>query len=310
MSRETVLIPSRGINLEAWVYKPETQGPHAVVVMCCGIGAVKMDGLPTFAQAFQEAGYSAVTFDYASFGGSEGNPRNVVMVGHEYQDLQAIIHWVRQQPTFDSSRIVAWGTSFGGMHVTRLLAEDDAIAAGIAQCPCVDGLRASKMKPIIRSLQLSFWGICDWLGSLLGRSPIYIRLASTPESTSLALMETPDAVLGWVRLHGASSNGADGSAKNRIAARSTLTFPFHRPALMAHKCLAPYLIVAPSYDSVAPLQAAKVLARRAPRGELRQVPGGHFDLYLGGVGFAENLKVQLSFLSRVIPPNPVKLENA
>ena len=43
-----------------------------------GVGLVKAGGLPPFAEAFQAAGYAAITIDYLSYGGSEGVPRNVL----------------------------------------------------------------------------------------------------------------------------------------------------------------------------------------------------------------------------------------
>jgi hypothetical protein len=154
------------------------------------------------------------------------------------------------------------------MHVTRLLSEDHSIAAGIPQCPCVDAFRASRMKHPLTSLQLGFWGICDLLGSLIGLSPVYVRLANTPDEAGVAIMDAPDVAEGWSRLHSDSVGASKPPLANRIAARSILTFPVSRPALSAHRRIAPYLIVVPSHDySVAPVPAAEEGAGCAPRGE-------------------------------------------
>lgn len=49
-----------------------------------------------------------------------------------------MIAWVRQQPdSFDVDRCVAWGSSFGGMHVTALLAEDHQLAALCRRLRCL-----------------------------------------------------------------------------------------------------------------------------------------------------------------------------
>ena len=46
MIREEVLIPATaGIQLGAWIYKPSTPGPHPVIIMEPGLGAVKKDGI-------------------------------------------------------------------------------------------------------------------------------------------------------------------------------------------------------------------------------------------------------------------------
>lgn len=301
-TRETVLIPTAQGKIEAWVYTPQSAvGKLPVVVLGCGVGAVKAAGLHPFAQAFCDAGYAAVAFDYLTFGGSEGRPRHVVIVWDEYRDFTNVISWARQQNRFDPSRVVAWGTSFGGMHVTRLLAEDSTIAAGIAQCPCVDAALASRMKPIMNTIRLSFWTVCDFIASLIGASPIYVRAANSPPGQGLALMDAPDVADGWRLLHKSLEGQEADPFSNRIAARSLLSFPISRPALAAHKIIAPYLIVVPTHDSVAPKHAAEDVARKASKGELVEVPGGHFDLYRGGVGFEKNLEAQLEFLKRVIP---------
>lgn len=303
MERQTIYVPTPHGRLEAWVYLPTTgPGPFPVVVMGCGVGAVKAAGLPPFATAFCQAGYAAVAFDYMTFGGSDGSPRHLVNVAHEYRDFQAMIAWAKTQEKFDPARIVAWGTSFGGMHVTRLLAEDSSIAAGIAQCPCVDAQRAARLRPLFSTIKLSFWAVCDFLLSFVVSKPIYFQAAITPGSSRLALMSAPDVLAGWQLLHQNLKGKEEVDPySNRIVARSILTFPLHRPALKASAIVAPYLIVVPSFDSVAPKAAAEQVARTAKKGQLHEVPGGHFDLYHGGVGYESNLKAQLAFLKSNVP---------
>lgn len=301
MSRRTVYIDTPAGKIEAWVYLPAGSGRHPVVVLGCGIGAVKAAALDPFARAFRDAGYAAVAFDYLTFGGSEGYPRHVVIVWDEYRDFQNVVAWARRQDEFDPSRLVVWGTSFGGMHVTRLLANDPAIAAGIAQCPCVDAAAASRMKPLYKTLHVTFWAFCDAIGSFFGADPIYLRAADSPAGKGLALMDAADVDAGW-RLLNRGLVGTDTDPfSNRIAARSVLSFPMSRPALSARSIIAPYLIVVPEYDTVAPKPVAERVSREAANGELLEVPGGHFDLYQGGVGFENNLKGQLAFLSRILP---------
>src|SRR5258706_15830534 len=73
--RTTVRIPtSSGDAIEAWVYVPEGSGPHPVVVMAHGIGGIKAGGLAPFAERFREEGFVAIAFDYRNFGGSGGEP--------------------------------------------------------------------------------------------------------------------------------------------------------------------------------------------------------------------------------------------
>ncbi|KAF9872689.1 alpha beta hydrolase [Colletotrichum karsti] len=263
-----------------------------------GIGAIKAAGLSPFASAFTYEGYVAVTFDYIGFGESEGTPRNILNVQHELQDFRDVIKWVRepdQADWVDSARIVAWGSSFGGMHVTALMSEDHDLAAGISQCPLVDGPAGVLQMPLTRSLTLAATATLDIVGWLLGaKEPQYVKLVSDGSST--AVMASQEVVEGWARL--APEHGEDWP--NMIAGRSLLSIMLSRPLQQVRKSTRPYLIVLPTWDHEASLDAAEECVRRAPLGEALRVEGGHFDLYKGGKSFEKNVEGQKQFLRRVL----------
>ncbi|KAH7129781.1 putative alpha/beta fold family hydrolase [Dactylonectria estremocensis] len=266
-----------------------------------GIGGIKAAGLTPFATTFTAHGYVAVTFDYLYFGDSEGEPRNMMEISQELQDFRDVVAWARLQPErFDVDRIVVWGTSFGGMHVTALLAEDHQLAAGILQCPCVDGLSAVLQTPFPQSLWLILTAVQDYTKSLFGGDPVYVRLAGDgmPESP-LAIMTGDEVMRGWKRLDPTENV----PFPNKITARSLLGFPFHRPIQHIHRSVKPFLVVLPAWDGQVPLHAAEEVVRLAPLGEGLQVQGGHFDLYFGGPAFEENVAGQLGFLNRVLGSN-------
>jgi dienelactone hydrolase len=76
--RVTVRIPTAsGDELEAWIYRPESRGPHPAVVMAHGFGAVKACGLAAFAERFRHAGFAAIDFDYDVYEGGEDYDRVV-----------------------------------------------------------------------------------------------------------------------------------------------------------------------------------------------------------------------------------------
>jgi len=54
------------------------------------------------------------------------------------------------------------------------------------------------------------------------------------------------------------------------------------------------------HDSVAPARPTLRHARRAPRGEIRLYPDGHFDIYVAEP-FERVVKDQLAFLARHVP---------
>ena len=56
-----------------------------------------------------------------------------------------------------------------------------------------------------------------------------------------------------------------------------------------------------STDSVAPAKATLRHARKAPRGEIKLYPEGHFDIYLGEP-FERVVADQIRFLTNHVPP--------
>ncbi len=281
------------------IYRPDvTDSPRPVIVMGHGIGAIKAGGLSPFARAFNQAGYAAVTFDYVGFGASEGSPKNVLNVPNQLQDFRDVLAWVRgpeQSKWVDASRIVVWGTSFGGMHVTALISEDHGLAAGIAQCPLVDGLAGSMQVPLLRSLHLTATAVADVVGSLFGaKEPRYVDLTS--DGSTPAILASEEVMVGWARIK--PENGEPWP--NVIAGRSMFSILAARPVLRVHKSTRPFLLVLPTWDHEASLDAAEACVRRAPLGEALRVEGGHFDLYKGGPAFEKNLQGQLLFLKRVL----------
>src|SRR3979409_958788 len=146
--RITVQIPtSSGDAIEAWVYLPEGSGPHPAVVMARGIGGIKAGGLAPFAERFRKEGFVAIAFAYRNFGSSGRKPREVLPLPRQRTDYSTVIGWAVEQPHVDPRQIIAWGTSFAGMHIVELAVSDTRLVAAVAQAPLTDGLAAAMMAP-------------------------------------------------------------------------------------------------------------------------------------------------------------------
>jgi fermentation-respiration switch protein FrsA (DUF1100 family) len=131
--RITVQIPTAsGDAIETCVYLPESSGPHPAVVMAHGIGSIKAGGLAPFAESFREEDFAAIAFDYCNFGGSGGQPREVLSVPRQRADYSTVIGWAVEQPCIDPRQIIAWGTSFAGMHIVELAVSDTPLTDGLA----------------------------------------------------------------------------------------------------------------------------------------------------------------------------------
>jgi fermentation-respiration switch protein FrsA (DUF1100 family) len=207
--------------------------------------------------------------------------------GPQHCDRVAAAH-----PKIDEHRIFVWGTSFAGMHAAALAASDHRLAGAIAQCPLVDGLAGSRLVRPTRSIALFATAIVDRLGSLLGRPPIYLSVSVAPGEWGIA--DTSDALFGKHVM--APREPVDWH--NRMAARSLLSLPFHRPVRRAAEIRIPILLIVAEHDAQAPVGPALAVADRAPAAELHRSTGGHYDVYDGGAAFDDVIEWEVDFLRR------------
>ena len=280
----------------AWLYRPAADGARPCIVMAHGLGGLRTASLEPYALRFAAAGFAVLLFDYRHFGASDGQPRQLVDIGHQLQDWAAAIAHARRLPGVDAERIALWGTSFSGGHVVVAAARDGRVAAISAQGPMMDGLAAAlnivRYAGLMQLLRLAFRGLRDAVGALFGRPPLLVPLVAPPGR--LATMSTPDAMPGYRAIVGPDW-------VNGIAARFALALSFYRPVAHAHKVNCPALIIVAN-DSVAPAAAAVRTADRiGPLAEWVRLPLGHFDLYVGA-GFERTCSHQLAFFSRVMAP--------
>ena len=289
--REDIRFPSGDDLISAWLYRPPGGGPAPLLVMAHGLGAVRTMRLDAYAERFSAAGYACLVFDYRNFGDSAGRPRQVLDVGMQLADWAAAVDYARTIPGVDSDRIALWGTSFGGGHVIATAARLPGIAAAVAQCPFTDGIASARTvtNPLITA-RITARAVRDVLASKRGRPPVMVATAGPPGE--VALMDTPDAYAGYLRL---VPDGVD--LRNEVAARIALQVFTYRPGRLTPKISCPILFCVCEADSVAPAAATLRHAARAPRGEVKLYPEGHFAIYVDDA-FERAVADQLGFLDK------------
>ena len=287
-NREDVQFTSGGVTCRAWFYEGKPGAP--VVVLGHGLGGVRTMRLDAFAERFAAEGYSCLVFDYRHFGDSDGEPRQLLDIDRQLQDWAAAIAYAR---TRGSGRVVLWGTSFGGGHVIVAAARDGDIAAVVSQCPFTDGLASALATNPLVAAKVTLRALGDRVRGTIGRTPRMIPLAGRPGST--ALMSTPDALDGYLALLPEA-----GTFRNEVFARVGLDIPLRRPGRHASNVTCPILFSVCETDSVAPAKATLRHAARAPRGEVRLYPEGHFAIYVGEA-FERVVADQIEFLLRCAP---------
>jgi pimeloyl-ACP methyl ester carboxylesterase len=191
--------------------------------MAHGLGGVKAMRLDAYAERFHAAGYACLVFDYRHFGGSDGQPRQLLSVRRQLQDWTAAVAYARTRPECDPDRVVVWGTSFGGGHALTMAARDHRLAAAIAQCPFTDGIASSLAVPPTMMLRVTALAVLDTLGALLRRRPILIPTAAAPGS--VGLMTAPDCLPGYLAIADAAAREA--GFDNRVTARTALDIATH-----------------------------------------------------------------------------------
>lgn len=287
---EDVRIPSHGDQLAAYLYRPDSaQGDVPCVVMAHGFSATRDDGLPAYAEAFRDAGFMVIIFDYRHFGASTGEPRQLLDIKRQHDDYRAVVAWARRLGEIDPDRIVLWGSSFSGGHVLAVAADDPRIAAVISQAPFTDGIPTLMRVPLMNAVRLTVAGLRDQLSGWRGRPPHLAPAVGEPGT--LAAMTAADAKPGFEAIVPPESLW-----RNEFAARLMLRFPFYRPGLETARLTMPLLVCVCENDTTTPPASTIKAATRAPRGELRRYPYGHFDIYNDPKVKAD----QVDFLRRVV----------
>ncbi|MGH3557741.1 MAG: alpha/beta hydrolase [Mycobacterium sp.] len=294
--RRKVDFVSADSHCTAWHY-PGQNG--ACVIMAAGLGVIKEPGTDRFAERFQQAGYTVLAFDYRHLGESEGTPRQLVRIKEQLADWQAAISFASTLPGVDPDKLSIWGFSVSGGHVFTVAARNRHVAAAIAHSPLADGLHSARnalRHTTFSSIaRLTSRAAVDALGGLFGRDPLLVPLAG--ERGTVAALTTPDSLNGARALNPANKYP---HWQQAVAARSAFRVGFYRPARYASRIRCPLLVLAYDDDGVAPPAPAIRAAKKAYRGQLARLPGGHYNAFLDGEEPAG--QIMLSFLDRVLAP--------
>lgn len=292
-SREDVSFLVNGLQVNGWLYRPKTTAPTACVIMSTGLGGTKGGVLERYALRFVEAGYAVLSYDYRYFGESEGEPRQLMDITDQLDDLRAAVAYARSRPEIDPDRIVLWGTSAGGSYGLIIAAEDRRIAGVITQCAGLDHEVDSKLylqeAGIPHFLRLFMHAQRDKGRSRIGLSPHYIPVVGQPGT--LAMINAPGAYDGYARLMADSETFV-----NQVCAR--LLLMAHGPDVVetAASVQCPVLFLVCEHDNlVAPDSHVRVAKLLGDKATVVSFPIGHFDIY-EGEHFEKAVSEKLAFI--------------
>jgi dipeptidyl aminopeptidase/acylaminoacyl peptidase len=126
-----------GMDIPAFVYRPEGAGPHPVIVSIHG--GPEGQSRPWFSSTYQywakELGAAVVV---PNVRGSSGYGKTYVGLDNglsrkkSVEDIGALLDWIEQQDDLDSERVVVFGGSYGGyMVLASMIDYGDRLAGGI-----------------------------------------------------------------------------------------------------------------------------------------------------------------------------------
>jgi fermentation-respiration switch protein FrsA (DUF1100 family) len=279
-----VRVPAEGgIELGAWLFLPERDGPHAAITMAHGFAGTKEHGLERFAQAFAAAGFVVLVHDHRNFGTSGGDLRGDIDPWRQIADWRRVISYLERRPEVDPTRIGLWGSSYAGGHALVLGATDRRLRCVVAQVPTISGYEQGlrRVSPdATPALEHAFNE--DERAQLRGEAPRRQAVVSGDPSVPAAY-RSQDALDFFLQPI------PEGLWKNEVTLRSTRAARMYEPgAWVSRVSPTPLLMLVASNDKVTVADLALAAYERAlePK-RLALIPGGHFDPYLDQFRAAE-----------------------
>ena len=242
-----------------------------VIILCHGFCGIQDILLPAFAEAFTQAGFATVTFDYRGFGDSEGE-RGRLVPAMQIDDILSVIGWVKEHPRLDSPHIGLWGPSFGGCHVFGVAVRAPEVKCIVSQLAFADGeeLVTGKMSVAEKEAFLA----------TLDKMAVKQRNTGKEMFVNITRVLSDEESKAFFEENKAQYPKMDIKIPF-LTVRETLQY---KPARNASLVTCPSLVVIAGNDTVNPPEQGKALfdAVGAKNKQLFEVPGArHYDMYTG-----------------------------
>jgi pimeloyl-ACP methyl ester carboxylesterase len=263
------------------------------LVLGTGFSCVRDQGLDTAAERLADAGFMALAFDYRHWGDSPGEPRSLMSAQRQRQDWRSALGTLRARQGVDRDRVGLWAFSLGTGHAQSIAADgEEGIAALVLVAPLLSGLASLvHMGGPGHAVRLFGAGVRD--ATRVARRGRPFRVPATGPPGSLGVLNSPDSLPGFAAITPPGS-----SWRNEACARAALAPPYML-GRKVRRIAQPALYCVFEDDDVNPPKLGRRAAQRAPRGELRTYPGGHFSPFQGET-FDRMLDDQVEFLRRAL----------
>jgi alpha-beta hydrolase superfamily lysophospholipase len=289
-----ITFKSSGINCHARLYTPKAANRNgAGIVLGHGLCGTIDTGLPGYAEAFANAGFHALVFDYRGFGLSDGTPRQFVSVPRQRQDWLRAIATLRGHADVDADSIGLWGISFSGGHVVHMAHKDPKIKAIVAQVPMIDPvltLNVSEYERGIEKTEALQGQIVQWLKKRWFTNKPEMLLAVRRHDDDVALLATEEAKI-YAKLGGPSW-------RNEVHPDSFIfgKISDNNASLLTDDLSVPVLLQMGKTDRLVSNEAIVNFARRCgPLARLSTYDARHFTLLQNNALQKQAIKEAISF---------------
>ncbi len=138
---ETVQFYSEGARLRGFVHRPDAADDRLPFIVqgpgWLGLADAKL--YAPYHQAFTDAGFAVLIFDYRGFGESEGD-RGSISPMWQLEDWRNAIAYMRSRSDIDEERGAIFGSGgTGGGNAVLVAAAEPGVRATISQVPVADG---------------------------------------------------------------------------------------------------------------------------------------------------------------------------
>lgn len=126
-----------GLEIPAFIYRPEGPGPHPVVISIHG--GPEGQARPRFSSTFQQwASDLGIAVIVPNVRGSAGYGKSYLLMDNgmkredSVRDIGALLDWIDARPDLDSDRVMVYGGSYGGyMVLASMVHYNDRLAGGV-----------------------------------------------------------------------------------------------------------------------------------------------------------------------------------
>lgn len=294
MEEKKVEFYSRGRKLAGVLYLPDgLKERTAGIVLCQGYTGTKELFLPLLSQAFCEAGYACLIFDYRGWGESEGEKGHLFPV-EQVEDIRNALTFLSIQDGVDPERLGLYGTSFGGANVITVAAMDGRVKCIVACLPIGNGRRW------LRSLR-RLWEWNEFL-QLIDEDRRNRVLSGESRKMSAFDVVPPEPAI-QEAMAAVAKEGLYSFTEDQVTLESAEAIMAYSPEdVVGQISPRPILFIHAGADNLVSTEESEILYERA--GEPRKlviVPGAtHVDFYLSEA-FSQVTNLSLDWFRHYLP---------